>query len=78
MAPGPPGTADERIRTGYGPWEVNTATAPGERAAVSEVQIEFDGELSASYEVGGAPGAPSLWAYLGDPDDSDLCVLTRA
>ncbi|WP_405497210.1 hypothetical protein [Streptomyces sp. NBC_00096] len=76
-APEPPGTADEQIKTGYGPWEADTSTAPGERVAVTKVRIEFDGELAASYEAGGTRGAPRLWAYLGDPDDGDLCVLTK-
>ncbi|MFI1003301.1 hypothetical protein ACIP10_29130 [Streptomyces galbus] len=72
------GASAASSRTGTGTWETMTGERLDESTPGTEVTVWFSGtERFGAYAVGGTSTAPKLWVYRGDPDDYDLCVLTR-
>ncbi|MGO4458162.1 hypothetical protein AB4039_12770 [Streptomyces sp. M-16] len=66
-------------KTGTGTWELRSASTVEGGPRQSTVDIAFGpGGVSSSYEATGTTAAPMLWAYIGDPDDGDRCILKKA
>ncbi|MFG2139430.1 hypothetical protein [Streptomyces sp. NPDC048650] len=66
------GLRGEEICNGTGEWRL--ATTPTGYAETVEVSGD---DCAQEWIVGGTAGAPTLYAFVGDPDDGERRVLTR-
>ncbi|MET8756140.1 hypothetical protein ABZW32_39525 [Streptomyces sp. NPDC004667] len=67
------------VKTGTGTWDLGSVSTIGGGKPQSTLRIAFNPDgVSGSYEATGTTVAPMLWAYIGDPDDGERCILTKA